>query len=185
MQPSLRCAFCHDGISGAETICLRCATRLHVECFLATRRCPTLGCRPLCCGTRKVEVLPPPPRGFTFVELGIVAVIICVLSSLLLPMLGPQCGSSPFARTAGRMYRVELALRDFVAATGDYPERLEQLVARGLSLELLEDAWGHAIRYTPRVPGHPLAGYLLVSAGRDGEIGTEDDLAATCDPVSR
>jgi hypothetical protein len=44
---ALRCAYCHDGISGDEpdlVACPRCATALHDHCWAEHGRCPVLGC---------------------------------------------------------------------------------------------------------------------------------------------
>src|SRR5438270_6298140 len=45
--PPVRCAVCHDSLEKAlaAASCPHCQTVLHVECWSALGRCPTLGCQ--------------------------------------------------------------------------------------------------------------------------------------------
>lgn len=41
---ALRCAYCHDALSGPEAKCSGCGTVLHDDCRAELVRCPTFAC---------------------------------------------------------------------------------------------------------------------------------------------
>lgn len=59
---SLRCAACHDDLTGRRFTCPGCGVVLHRDCRLELKRCPTLGCT---VGARRSDPAPvaaPSPR---------------------------------------------------------------------------------------------------------------------------
>ncbi|OGW80663.1 MAG: type II secretion system protein GspG [Omnitrophica bacterium RIFCSPLOWO2_12_FULL_44_17] len=124
--------------------------------------------------------------GFTLIEVLIVVIILGILASLVVPRLA---GRTEEARKQAAQSDIEggvaLALDLYEADLGKYPASLEDLVKkpadaakwRGPYLKkgLPKDPWGNA--YVYRYPGSQSDGmYDLLSAGSDGEEGTEDDI---------
>ena len=126
-------------------------------------------------------------RAFTLVEILLVVVIIGVLASVLVPRLA---GHSRKARiTAAQAdIRAQLgtALDNFELDTGRYPtdeEGLGALIADPgaagwngpyLKSELRPDPWGN--QYIYRLDREHPGMYVLMSAGPDGQQGTQDDI---------
>lgn len=59
----LRCAMCHDDLSGRRWTCPGCNTALHVDCVRSRAECPTLGC-----GRRVTRPAPKAPPGAPVLE---------------------------------------------------------------------------------------------------------------------
>ena len=128
--------------------------------------------------------------GFTLVELLLVIVIIGILAAAILPSF---VGRSEQARIAAAKADIEgnlgVTLDMFEADTGAYPTTDQGLRAlieeptgihnwRGPYLKKLEiplDPWDWPYQYV--CPGRENPhGYDLLSLGKDGEEGTEDDV---------
>ena len=83
-----------------------------------------------------------------------------------------------------QVHALHSALLEYCSVNGYYPSNLNVLVVdgkrarwehflkRGTGRDMLRDAWGQPFVY--RVDGRK---YTLISLGRDGQIGTADDLA--------
>lgn len=130
-------------------------------------------------------------KAFTLIELLLVVVIIGVLAAIMLPSFS---GRSEEARKTRAKTEIEstlgLALDMFEADTGRYPTTQQSLDAllkkpdgvanwRGPYLKKsnrLEDPWNN--KYYYRFPSQRNSfGYDLISAGPDGQSGTEDDIS--------
>jgi len=126
--------------------------------------------------------------GFTLVEMLLVLVILATLAAIVYPKLA---GRSEQARTTAAQTQISsfsTALDAFEIDNGYYPKGKSGLMDlvqaprdaqnwRGPYLkELPRDPWGN--EYSYECPGrlNP-SSYDLISAGADGKIGSEDDIA--------
>lgn len=125
--------------------------------------------------------------GFTLIEILLVVIILGILASLVVPRLA---GRTEAARREAARSDIEggiaLALDLYEADNGGYPAGLSDLIREPsdaknwkgpyLKKGLPRDPWGNAYLY--RAPGlrNP-TWYDLFSLGRDGQEGTEDDVA--------
>jgi general secretion pathway protein G len=134
-------------------------------------------------------------RGFTLVEMLLVLVILSTLAVTLAVIVWPKVGSDRedgqrrAARTQMEVFRTALAA--FEIENGHYPQGpngLLELVQRprdnpnwhGPYLDggfIPKDPWGHDYLY--ECPGrHNPDGYDIISMGRDGVLGTDDDITS-------
>lgn len=130
-------------------------------------------------------------RAFTLIELLLVVVIIGILAAIMVPSFS---GRTEEARKTRARTEIEstlgLALDTFEADTGSYPtteQGLEALIGQPQAVQnwrgpyvkksnFFEDPWRH--RYHYQYPGqYNVYGYDLISAGPDGQLGTEDDIS--------
>jgi general secretion pathway protein G len=118
-----------------------------------------------------------------FVSLLRVALVLAAGVFGLMMLAYNSNGSRPAPRrtTRATMAVIQQALRAYEADHGRLPAALVALQAGGNMSYLdpdkkLADAWGRAFVYDP----HPANGheYQLLSKGRDGRLGTSDDLDA-------
>jgi len=123
-------------------------------------------------------------RAFTLVEMLLVVTIIGILAALVIPKI---VGRSEQARdTAARadLSSIKTALDAFEVDNGFYPKSIQDLVTvpsnaknwHGPYLEKIpQDPWGNNYIYS--FPGkHNAGSYDLLSVGRDGKEGTDDDV---------
>ncbi len=129
-------------------------------------------------------------RGFTFLEIMFVVVIIGVLLAVAVPKMTGKSRQAQIRATELGIRNVGLALKEYELATGQFPntsEGLMALVERPSNIdedrwtgpylddeEMPKDAWGHEFNY--RSPGDHKKDYDLWSSGPDGIEGNEDDV---------
>ena len=126
-------------------------------------------------------------RGFTFLEIMLVVVIIGIMMAIVAPRFAGQ--SEKARRTAAKtqIESIKTALGLFEVKTGDFPtteQGLEALVKR--PSDVPEDVWVKCMDEVPkdpwrnnfiyRYPGEHGADYDLISVGRDKQEGTKDDV---------
>jgi len=124
---------------------------------------------------------------FTLVEVLLVVVIIGILAGLLVVRLTGRSEEARIARAQADVRgQLSLALSLFEQDTGRLPTAEEGLAAlvtdpgvpgwKGSYLQgdLKPDPWGTAYSYSLD-PDHP-GQYILVSAGPDRQLGTDDDI---------
>lgn len=127
--------------------------------------------------------------GFTLVELMLVVIIISVLAAIVLPRFAGKQEQARISAAKAQVASFCTALDTFEVEVGTYPsteEGLEALLEKPATLgddvewngpyirELPLDPWNH--EYIYRYPGEVNVDYDIVSAGPDGEEGTEDDI---------
>ncbi len=123
--------------------------------------------------------------GFTFVEILLVVVIIGILASMVLPrFVGRSEQARQAAASADINASIATALDMFELDNGQYPDKLEDLVTKpgyatiwnGPYLKKKPtDPWGRAYIYKPTTDKKD---YELISYGKDGVAGGEDDISS-------
>ena len=129
-------------------------------------------------------------KGFTFLEIMMVVVIIGILMSIAIPQLG---GRSERARNNAALFQIgvfKTSLGQYEMDTGQYPstaQGLQALVER--PSEIAEEDWDGPYmdkipkdpwhqEYIYRYPGEHTKGYEVFSKGKDRQEGTEDDITS-------
>lgn len=123
-------------------------------------------------------------RGFTLIELLIVIVILGLLLSLVAPTMFSKVGSAQKKTAMAQMQMLSTALDTYRLDVGGFPESLAELRAGKapgwdgpyLPRELPMDPWGNPYVYTVQTD-NPAQPYLLMSYGKDGRQGGDDDNA--------
>lgn len=129
--------------------------------------------------------------GFTFMEIMLVVVIIGVLLALVGPSLVGRGEEARTTATRQQMKSIQAALTMYEIRLGMFPtteQGLEALVRcpsdvdkemwgdRSFMDRVPRDAWKRKFVY--KSPGEHNADYDLLSLGRDGQEGTEDDIVS-------
>lgn len=127
--------------------------------------------------------------GFTLIELMLVVIIIGVIAAIAVPRLAGNTEKARIAATQQTISSVEASLDNFELNVGRYPtteEGLQSLISRPPGIgeedewagpymrEIPYDAWNRPLIY--RYPGERID-YDIISVGRDGQEGTDDDLS--------
>jgi general secretion pathway protein G len=128
--------------------------------------------------------------GFTIIEIMVVAVILAMLATFIVPSIGKKFGKAKTNIARSKMARIESALEEFRMDCGRYPndsEGLDALLAAPADLEgkwdgiyakesELLDPWNN--RYVYLAEGTVNQGsYDLISLGGDGQEGGEGENA--------
>ena len=124
---------------------------------------------------------------FTLVEMLLVLVILATLAAIVIPRMAGRSKQAQITAAKSQIASIETALEAFEVDNGFYPKtgNLDVLVNappsspnwKGPYLRkgVPSDPWGNAYAYD--YPGkHNPDGYDLMSAGPDGQVGTEDDV---------
>lgn len=123
-------------------------------------------------------------KSFTLIELMLVVIIIGVLATVVVPRLA---GKAERARETTAKAAVEANIPSvldlYEMEVGEYPREIGDLMAQPSGAEnwhgpylkkMPVDPWGKEYYY--KSPGEHNADYDLASTGRDGVLGTEDDI---------
>lgn len=123
-------------------------------------------------------------KGFTFVEILLVVVIIGILASMVLPrFVGRSEQARQAAASADINASIATAMDMFELDNGQYPDKLEDLVTKpgyannwnGPYLKKKPiDPWGRDYFYKPTADKKD---YELISYGKDGVAGGGDDIS--------
>jgi general secretion pathway protein G len=132
-------------------------------------------------------------QGFTLTELLVVMVIIVLLAGVAVTYVPKRIEEARVAKTQAEIRTIENAISQYQIRMGDVPtqsEGLEALVTKPqgnrnadrwngpyLSPPVVpKDAWGNDYIY--RTPGSHNTDFDLLSTGKDGREGTEDDITS-------
>lgn len=117
--------------------------------------------------------------GFTLIELILVTVIIAILAGMVSLSFQGKAQQARINAALGDIKSYESAIELFALENNDnYPEALNDLVGgeKRYVRELNKDPWGNPYVYL--MPGdRHRESFDIFSMGRDGEEGTEDDVA--------
>ncbi len=127
-------------------------------------------------------------KGFTFLEIMFVVVIIGILLSIVVPRFTGKTQKARIFATKATMNSIETALQTYEMNVGAFPTTEQGLQAllkcpSEVSKEdwdspylkkTPKDSWHHSLIY--KCPGEHNADYDLYSMGRDGNEDTEDDI---------
>lgn len=125
-------------------------------------------------------------RGFTFLEIMLVVVIIGILAAMVMPKMTGRVGKARSAAAANEIRSFSTALSAFEMEAGSYPtteQGLEALVTKPSDVpeanwskqmdSIPPDPWGEAFIY--KCPGDH-SDFDIISKGPDRKLGTDDDI---------
>ena len=119
--------------------------------------------------------------GFTMIELLIVVVILGLLMSLVAPTMFSKVDSTKIKTARVQMQMLETSLATYWLDMGEYPTKLDDLFSSSLAgwdgpylpKAVPNDPWSNPYSYqSPGPDGEP---FILMSFGKDGRPGGEDD----------
>lgn len=119
--------------------------------------------------------------GFTLIELLISIVILGLLMSLVAPAMFSKVDSTKIKTAKAQMQMMQTALDTYRLDLGDYPKDLTELYSSKIegwdgpyiSKAVPNDPWGN--KYFYQSPGPEGQNYVLLSHGKDGKPGGEND----------
>ena len=127
------------------------------------------------------------PKGFSFLEIMLVVLIIGILVSIIGPQLLGRTGKAKIQATKAQLMNVKTGLTSYEMVVGDLPtteQGLEALVTRPSEVDEADweqqmevfprDAWREPFVY--QSPGEGDKPYDLYSKGKDKKEGTDDDV---------
>lgn len=136
---------------------------------------------------RKIQFSRLARRGFSFMEIMLVVLIIGILTAVVAPNFFGKAEETRITATKQQMDSIKTALAAYEFTTGQLPstqQGIEALVRRPSGVpeeewrkqmeELPRDAWGEKFIY--KLPGEKNNPFTLISKGPDRKEGTEDDI---------
>lgn len=125
---------------------------------------------------RASRSFPRASGGFTLLELMLVLVILGVLATVAAIAVTGQADNARRSATVTSMQTIDRGLKSYYLQKGAYPttqEGISILVPTFIEKPPL-DGWKRPFAYFH--PGQGGRDYDLISVGKDGEYGTEDDI---------
>lgn len=119
----------------------------------------------------------------SFALSGLILVIVSTVTVTAIPGAIERGREKRVAATHAVMYQLhEQALKKYYDEFGTYPQELQDLSRVNREPVGQQDYWERSLTYTPvsviasKGPAVGFSNYRLVSAGPDGELGTDDDI---------
>ena len=115
--------------------------------------------------------------GFTLVEMLLVMTIIGVLAAVVVVQFGNLGDKGRINATRASIQAIETAIKTFTIMTGKAPKSIDELTSSVgddeplLKAGTLNDGWGVPFQF--KFSGNKVE---IRSAGKDGQIGTDDDI---------
>ncbi len=127
-------------------------------------------------------------NGFTLIELLVVIIILAILAAVVIPKVVGRTDDARMAAAISDVSAFSSALNMYKADTGQYPtsdQGLNALISNpgvpGWNKPYLDnmsvmkmDPWGHTYIY--KYPSDHGQDFDIISAGPDGQVGTNDDI---------
>ncbi len=117
-------------------------------------------------------------RGFTLLEMMLVVVIIGLLATVVVINFGGQTDRVKLQLTKTSFSQIKQALIQYSTDKGNFPPTLQDLVAARMLEKVPLDGWKKPINYAfpGSSPDRDNQPYDLYSGGKDGVVGTADDI---------
>lgn len=115
-------------------------------------------------------------RGFSLLELSLVIVILGLLATVAAINVAGAGERARVNTTKTSMETINQAIKTFaLEKSGQYPTSINDMITGNyLEAGKTQDAWERDFFYL--APGRAGNEYELISAGKDGEFGTDDDI---------
>ena len=116
--------------------------------------------------------------GFTLVELLLVVAILATLATVVAVKFGGQGEQARIAATRTSINAIKTAVETYEIRMGRYPNSIDDLTSGTDSMPALlekgaiNDSWGNPFDFKKTSKYE----FKIVSAGPDGQMGTEDDI---------
>lgn|GEM_PF-371296 len=118
-------------------------------------------------------------RGFTLLEMVLVAVLIAALATIVITNLAGKSDKARENFTITKLAQIKGNLIEYNTDYGSYPSELSTLLTAGKGYldKVPNDDFKRPLMYQyPGTSGDPRKPYDLYSTGKDGVAGTADDL---------
>jgi general secretion pathway protein G len=121
--------------------------------------------------------------GFTLIELLLVMVILAILAAVVVPKFANRNEDAKKSAALQDITNMKAQINVFEVDTGGFPTSLDQLRENTGNItnwhgpyidKLPQDPWGHDYIYHP--PSGDSTEFQILSAGKDGQEGTADDV---------
>jgi general secretion pathway protein G len=121
--------------------------------------------------------------GFTLIELLLVMVILAILAAVVVPKFANRNEDAKKSAALQDITNMKAQVNVFEVDTGSFPTSLDQLTENTGNIpnwhgpyidKLRQDPWGHDYIYHP--PTGDSTDFQIISAGKDGQEGTADDV---------
>ncbi len=115
-------------------------------------------------------------RGVTLLEMMLVVLIIGMIATISIVAVGAQLEKARRTNTISRMSMIKSSLQQYQMDNANYPDTLLALVPRYLE-KVPKDEWKRDFIYRPQgTAGSPEQPFDLISTGRSGEMGNQDNI---------